>query len=373
VTSTLTGRAGRPPINAMMAMLALTLLAACSGQMRFPVTEAGQESLASRNINVIPVTTENVTRYSDASWLTLNGDTPANPPRDPSTYTYRVDSGDQLRVQTWTTPERTTSGEESTISEGPIVNETGEFFYPFVGQMPARGRTVSEIRNALEHRLQEYISEPQVEVAVQEFNAHRATITGAVANPSSTTLTNVPLRLLEFVNTAGANEQSDLRHVVIRRRGREYRVNLRAYMEEGRQGHNPIILPGDVVYVPPIADNKVFTFGEIGVGEIRLGPERMTLTEVLAAQGGIDQMRADARGVFVFRQTSETPNGFDVFQFNLRDASALVLTSQFAVAPMDIVYVTSDPITQWNDTVGKLISPLTGFVQARNVSDEFTE
>lgn len=351
---------------------AATAAGGCTNQMSFSVRASDSRDLAERNVRVIPVTSENIAQYTDASWLRIHG-TEASPPPDPGVYSYAVGPGDQLRILTWTTPERRGVGDGDTLDEGPVVNEAGEFFYPFVGMMRARGLTVSQIRENLEAALRDYITDPQVEVEVQEFRAHRVTITGAVDSPGSITLTNIPLRLLELMNDAGATEESDLRRVVIRRKGREYTVNLRAFIETGQQGQNPILLPQDVVFVPPIADNRVFTFGEISVGEIRLGPEPKTLTEVLAAQGGPSRVRANARGIFVFRRAPDRTEGFDVFQFDLRDASVLMLTSQFAMAPMDVVFVTTDPITRWNDTIAGLLSPVAGVARARVIADDLTE
>ena len=117
-------------------------------------------------------------------------------------------------------------------------------------------------------------------------------------------------------------------------------------------------------------DNKIFTFGEIATQEIALETDvPVSLTEVLAEVGGIDRIRADSRGIFVFRRTPMTPEGFDVFQFNLHSATALVLATDFKMAPLDIVFVTNDPITRWNDTVGALVTPLTGLLQVRRIVD----
>lgn len=347
-------------------------LSACSTQMRLPLNASEDRDLAKRNVTVIRVTEENISQYTDSSWLQLNG-VRSNPPADPGAYTYRVGPGDQLRILTWTTPERRIAQDNDIVSEGPVVDETGQFFFPFVGNMRASGRTVAQIRQDLETALRAYIADPQVEVAVQSFNAHRVSITGSINEPGSRTVTNIPLRLMDLVNQAGETSDSDLRQVVIRRRGQEYRVNLRAFMEAGLRGHNPILLPGDMVFVPPISDNRVFTFGEIQVGEIRLGRARKTLTEVLAVRGGPSRTRGDARGIFVFRRDPAQAEGFLVFQFDLRNAATLMLTSQFAMAPMDVVFVTTDPITRWNDTIGRLLSPVRGVVRAADLGQDIAD
>lgn len=353
-----------------LGLLGGTVLAGCSG-MHFPTSEAGQESLLERGINVLNVTPSNVAHLGNTNGTAVTS-VASNPPRDPSVYVYPVGSGDQLRVQTWTTPERRRVGEGETISEGPIVNENGQFFYPFVGMVNARGRSVTEIRANLEQELRVYLNDPQVEVDVEEFNAHRVTLVGEVGSPGTTTLTNVPMRLLELINQAGATELSDLRRVEIRRNGREYSVNLRSFIDYGSVGHNPVLLPGDVVFVPAASDNKVFVFGAIGSGVVVLGSGGKSLTEVIAEMGGVGG-RANARGIFVFRRPPAQNDEFNVYQFDLSDASYLMMTSQFSMAPMDVVFVTTDPITRWNESIGRAISPVRGIIGARAVADGLSE
>lgn len=339
-------------------------LAACTGQMRFPVTEDAQAKLEEQNITVIRITPENIGQYR-LPVFRANGGEIGNAPADPSPYTYRVGPGDSLQVTVWSDPERTqlATGGATEAARGIVVNEQGVFFYPFVGSVTASGRSTSEIRADLTEKLREFIADPQVEVSVLAFNAHQATVTGVVGTPGPVSITNVPQRLLDVLNAVGRTERADLSNVVLRRRGTTYRVNLKAFIDHGTSGQNPIILPGDVINVPPIRDNKIFTFGEISTSEIALEPDVPTsLTEVLAQVGGIDRIRADSRGIFVFRRTPQTPDGFDVFQFNLQSATALVLATDFRMAPLDIVFVTNDPITRWNDTVGALITPFTGLL-----------
>ena len=356
--------------GAILAGLVL-VLAGCAGQMRFPVSQEAQDALADQNINVVRITTDNIGQYRTPNYRS-NRAKATNPPGNPSPYTYRVGPGDELRVMVWSDPERTqaagTGGSDT--ERGIIVNEQGQFFYPFVGAVRASGRSTSQIRADLTDQLRNFISDPQVEVSVLRFNAHQATVTGVVGTPGPVTITNVPQRLLDVLNQAGMTADGDLSNVLVRRKGAAHNVNLKAFIDHGDTRQNPIILPGDVVNVPPMRDNKIFTFGEIATQEIALETDvPVSLTEVLAGVGGIDRIRADSRGIFVFRRTPMTPEGFDVFQFNLHSATALVLATDFKMAPLDIVFVTNDPITRWNDTVGALVTPLTGLLQVRRIVD----
>lgn len=360
-------------LTGLVAAAALAL-SACTTPMQFPVTEEAQENLVERGVNIVLISPANIAAYRTPPGGTVRRGG-VNPPPSPATYTYRLGVGDVLRIQVWTNPERTqTVGASAGVDgSGTTIDANGTFFYPFVGGIQARGRTIGEVRDELTSKLRDFIAQPQVELSVQSFRAHQATITGAVGAPGSITLTNVPMRLLDVINEAGTGDEADLSRVQIQRRGVAYTVNLAEFIRSGRSGHNPILLPGDLVNVPSLEDNKIFVFGETRTSEIPLDGKRLSLTEVLANSGGIDRVRADARGVFVFRRTPATPNGFDVYQFNLRSAEVLVLTTDFTMAPLDIVFVTNDPITRWNDTVGKLMSPLTGFVRARGVVTTLAE
>ena len=341
-------------------------LIGCS-QIRFPVTPAGQGELPARNIRVIQVSSENIGQLREParSRVALAG---RNPPPNSGRYTYRVGPGDTLQITFYADPAGVTAASENAPQTTAVIDETGEFFFPFVGKVQAEGRTVSQIRDALTQQLLEFFERPQVEIAVSNYNARRVTITGAVGAPGRKALTNVSVTLLDLVNEAGAAPEADLRRITIRRGSGSYLVNLRAFLDDGNSRYNPVLLPNDLVQVPLAEDNKVFTFGEINVGEIPLTGARKTLLEVLAESGGIDRVRADARGIFVFRRDDPGRIGFDVYQFDLRDAAALVLAAEFGVAPLDIVFVTNDPVTRWSDTIGKIVAPFDSLVRARSTA-----
>lgn len=340
----------------------------CSN-MRFPVSSAGQQELPARDINVIRVTNDNIALYR----------TPENPPssaagRSPpppvSRYTYLVGPGDTLQITFYADPMGISESGGVAPQTNAVIDETGRFFYPFIGEVRAAGRTVGQIRADLTARLEQFFATPQVEVAVVEYNARVVTITGEVGAPGCKTLTNISTTLLDLVNEAGAGAQADLSRISIRRGGRDYVVNLLAFLETGQPQHNPILLPDDLVRVPLAADNKIFTFGEISTGEIRLTSARKTLLEVLAEAGGINRVRADARGIFVFRRDEPTRPGFDVYQFDLSNAAALVLAAEFGMAPLDIVFVTNDPATRWNDTITKIVGPFNTLIGAQTTVNQ---
>lgn len=367
-----------PTFWASRALVCAGLLAipACGSSItstHFPVKEESQKSLAEKqSLEIVRIDVGNIKTVMDEVQASapLVRKAISIPPK--SDYVYRVGPGDVLQVSLWDNPERVSTA--TTEAPNLIVSEDGMIFYPFVGEIKAAGKSAAEIRRELMTALQAYLQEPQVEVSVVGFNAHSATLLGVVGAPGKYTLTNVPMTLLDAINKAGPLERSDLTRVTIRRKGRDYVVDLSAFIEKGDQRHNPVLVSGDIVVVDPPANGEVYTFGEVEVGELTLGVEDTSLISVLAQRGGLKKLRANASGVFVFRArkpVSAAPAAGDpaitVYQFELNEPAMYVLAQSFQMRGGDVIFVTQDPISRWNDTVTKLLSPVISTLQVQAV------
>ena len=85
----------------------------------------------------------------------------------------------------------------------------------------------------------------------------------------------------------------------------------------------------------------------------------MSLTQALGEVGGLQETRANGRGVYVIRG-SEYDDIIDVYQLDVSQAWALALGDEFVLQPRDIVYVSAAPITRWNRWVSNVLPSLQG-------------
>ena len=336
----------------------LALVACSASQTDFPIHSEAvriEAKNTSTNVAIVRLTADNIDAFNQPR--NLNG-SPTTMPSRPN-WNYHVGVGDVLNVVVWNHPELTMpAGPNLTpVESGLRVEANGTFFYPYVGQIRAAGRTTAEIRQDLTQKLVKYIKDPQLEVQVVGYNSQTVSVTGEVNKPSRLPLQSSPLTLLDAINAAGGlTAQADPRTVTVRRDGRIYVVNMQAFLQQGIAANNPVLINGDVVSVPQIQPQEAYLLGQVAKpGPIDLTHVNVTLTQALTSVGGLNEGRADARGIFVFRNA---PVGVTVYQLDAQSPTAYLVGAKFIIHPQDVIYVTTAPLAKWNTVISDLLPTL---------------
>jgi polysaccharide biosynthesis/export protein len=100
---------------------------------------------------------------------------------------------DMLAINVW---------KEAEISRSVPVRSDGKISLPLAGEVQAAGQTPRQLEVEISKRLQNYISEPEVTVIVQQINSQKFNILGQVVKPGSYPLTN-SLTILDAIALAG--------------------------------------------------------------------------------------------------------------------------------------------------------------------------
>lgn len=316
-------------------------------------------------VNVYPITPSLIDSIQQPKPLAQNN---AALNRQKANYRYRIGAGDVLNITVWSHPNLTTPTMSSSInpqskqvSNGIWVDESGYIFYPMVGKVAVRGKTLPEVQQMVTSRLSRYLKNPQVSVNITEFRSQNVTVSGAVTEAGQLPITNIPITLLDAIGLAGGvAENADTRNIKWTHNGVDRTVSLQDVLQYGDLSQNYLLSHGDIVYVPVNTNSQVYVMGEVGrQTSLPIGNHGLSLTKALGNTGGMTQALADATGVFVIRNVPEDRiKPIHIYQLNLKDATAYALGNQFPLQAEDIVYVTAAPVTRWNRVVSQLTNSI---------------
>ncbi|SDX10922.1 polysaccharide biosynthesis/export family protein [Celeribacter indicus] len=341
----------------MLFLLGLTLAGCEGGHVSFPVSETKQADLPPE-IEVIRLSRENIDAYTQPEIAPKTDFVP-----QAQVWNYQVGVGDVLNIEVFDHPELRLPPVEgnSEAEPGFRVQANGTIYYPYVGEVPAAGRTPDHIREDLTERLTEYIPTPELQVRMSGFNSQSVIVSGEVKAPNTQPLRATPLTVLAAINAAGGfTENGDLSRVKLQRGGRTYNINLALFMSGSGPRHNPILVANDVISVPRRPTREAYLLGQIAdPAPVDLSIEPINLTQAITRQGGVDERRADARGVFIFRN-KQSGEGITVFQLEIGSPAGLLLGTEFMLASNDVIYITRAPVSKWNDVISQLL-PSIGF------------
>lgn len=167
---------------------------------------------------------------------------------DPRKQEYVLGPSDVVRVNVWKNPE---------LSGDAIVRPDGTISLPLVGDVPAAGRTPSQLRAEIAQKLTAFLKDDSatVTVSVAAINSYRFVVSGNVEHGGSF-IANHYLTVTEALALAGGpNRFGSAEQTVIIRQNpggapKRIPVDYPAILEGKKPGQDLPVLAGDVIYVP---------------------------------------------------------------------------------------------------------------------------
>lgn len=255
-----------------------------------------------------------------------------------------------------------------------VVSASGYIDVPFAGQVSAAGLTPQDVAREIKARLAGKAHDPQVIVRLANNATANVTIVGDVAQSGRVPLTAKGERLLDVLASAGGVRQPVGKMTIQVTRGNLVEaMPLQDVITDPRQ--NIRLQADDVVTLL----FQPYSFTVLGAAranqEIPFEGTGLTLSQALGRMGGVDDQRANPKGVFVFR--FEDPALFPqdgqpapatkdgkvpvIYRVNLRDPKTLFVAQSFPIRDKDVIYISNAPLADFSkflQAVSQIVYPI---------------
>lgn len=280
---------------------------------------------------------------------------------------YRIGINDVLSIVVWGQPGLLVSGNEEGLPLVALqVKNDGTIFFPYAGTIKVQGKTRQQIRRLLTRKLSVYFQDPQVDVAIEQYNSQQVVLSGAFNGPSSIPLQGIPLTLEQAIAIAkGVSEGADTQNLQIVRNGHLYHLNYHHLAADGSLSRI-FLMDGDAIYMPT-NQSKAYIVGEVGRPQVLpIKANGLTLTDALGSAGGLSPAAADGNQVYVIRGAAEAHIRSKVFRLSAKSPAAFILAGRFNIQPQDVIFVGASGLTRWNRVISQIFpsSSLIGNTQS---------
>ncbi|WP_299650848.1 polysaccharide biosynthesis/export family protein [uncultured Tateyamaria sp.] len=365
------------PIRFFASLMIIATVAACT----LP-RGAAVEGEINRNqdnedaaFSVVPITLQNVSQL--ASWPATGWEGHYHWfSRDPGPKSNVIRPGDSIKLVIWDNQENsllTGLSQQAVSLEEIMVAADGMIFVPYIDHVQVSGSTPDAARRQIEEQLRVVIPDPQVQLSVTSGPDNSVDAVGGFNASGNYPLPNRNYSILSLISAAGG-VSSDLENPLIRviRGGNSYEIRADDLYE--RPSANVILRGGDKI----IAQEDERYFVALGAtGSETIVPftqERINAIEALALVDGINDNRANPKGVLILRDYASKDLRSDgtgpaktqvVFAIDLTSADALFAARKFNINPGDLVMATESPINSVRTVFG-LIGSVVGIGNALN-------
>jgi polysaccharide export outer membrane protein len=158
---------------------------------------------------------------------------------------YLIGPDDILNIYVWKEPE---------LTRDVTVMSDGRVTFPLIGEIMAKGQTVTGLKQVISEKLKGYLDAPEITVIIKESRSRRIYTIGKLTRPGPYPLAP-GMTVLQALSTAGGfAEWADEKNILIIRREGQKEVqisfNYKEFISGKKIEQNILLKPNDTIVVP---------------------------------------------------------------------------------------------------------------------------
>lgn len=213
----------------------------------------------------------------------LNVPVPAN---------YVIGPGDELYVQVWG---------QINVELHAAVDRDGAIYIPKVGSITVAGVHYGDLSGFLRERIGRIYRNFDLAVTLGRLRSIDIYVTGDARAPGRYTISSLSTLVNAVFATGGPSSAGSMRHIELKRDGKIVTdFDLYDLLLKGDKSNDVQLLPGDVIYIPPVGP-QIAMAGSVNVPAIyELKGDASSLADATELAGGLNEV-ADATRLTVER------------------------------------------------------------------------
>jgi protein involved in polysaccharide export with SLBB domain len=191
---------------------------------------------------------------------------------------YVVGPGDQLLVRIWG---------QVNFNAQLTVDRTGSIYLPQVGEIHVAGLPYAQVRQHIHDAVGRIYKSYDLSVEMGQLRSIQVFVVGQARRPGTYTLGSLSTLVTALFATGGPAVQGSLRDIQLRRNGQTItHFDLYDLLIFGDMSKDAQLLPGDVIYIPPVGP-QIAVSGDVHIPAIYELKGATTVEESLRFAGGL--------------------------------------------------------------------------------------
>ena len=204
---------------------------------------------------------------------------------------YVLGPGDELLIRAWG---------KIDLDSRVTVDRNGQVYLPKVGTVNVAGVRFDQIEAYLHSAVSALFKDFELNVALGQLRSIQIFVLGSARQPGAYTVGSLSTLVNALFASGGPSATGTMRHIQLRR-GNKLLAEFDIYdlAQKGDKSHDVQLLPGDVIYIPPVGAQVAITgsINEPGIYELK---GETTITAALEGAGGLTSL-AGAKRVLLER------------------------------------------------------------------------
>ena len=191
---------------------------------------------------------------------------------------YVLGPGDQLLVRIWG---------QVNFNAQLTVDRTGSIYLPQVGEIHVAGLPYAQVRQHIHDAVGRIYKSYDLSVEMGQLRSIQVFVVGQARRPGTYTLGSLSTLVTALFATGGPAVQGSLRDIQLRRNGQTItHFDLYDLLIFGDMSKDAQLLPGDVIYIPPVGP-QIAVSGDVHIPAIYELKGATTVEESLRFAGGL--------------------------------------------------------------------------------------